>query len=169
MNKIRVMLSVCVLVALLFMSTLPAYASSHRTAEGSFDYFPDMANAVIRQAGGNTFVYSTTTDFWTGTFEGSGQSDSTVIMFSSGSASVKIRVVKIKLYNRGNHGRHVIAVTRPHGLRRIGVAGAMGDHQRYRRSGKHPWAWNLVGTGIQSCRSFCLSRCILFGADPFRT
>ncbi len=55
----------------------------HRTAEGSFDIFSDMANAVIRQAAATPSSTTNTTDFWTGTFEGSGQSDSTVIKYSS--------------------------------------------------------------------------------------
>jgi hypothetical protein len=131
MNKIRLTLSGCLLVALLSMATAPAYAAPHLNAAGSFDYWPDMATAVVRQAHGNTFIHSTTTDLWTGTFAGAGQSESTVIMFAAGSAVVTIRGT----INCTLDGKHGVVTMQSVGRRAAGAAEWQGQWVIIRATG----------------------------------
>lgn len=74
-------------VALISTLSVPAYAGPPEDAEGLWQYIPSVTG--VRVANGNTFLSTTETGQWTGTFEGVSVDKGVVVQHSSGLISFK--------------------------------------------------------------------------------
>lgn len=75
------------IVLLLVTLAVPAHAGPPENASGLWVYEPTVVD--IKEAGGNTFFYTTEVGIWTGTFEGDSTEVGVVVWHSAGFNSYK--------------------------------------------------------------------------------
>jgi hypothetical protein len=88
----RIMLLLPVALLLLLLVTIPAFATLPQEAAGHWTYLP-RGDVLLKEPGGNIFLWNVEDAVWTGTFEGESVDTGIVVLHRSGSAFFKGVVV----------------------------------------------------------------------------